>query len=221
MAVYDSADLLQRLRDLSGRPATDELLTDTLGYTLLADAQRQVVLDIAARVPQHLMGPPTLLTSTDGGYTYTFGSDDDGNAAFVVGHCEVYARDGGQQLVASSYGDGEGDFVIEGDRIRIPRGQSRTFTLGPYARYVKVPLLLNASVQPILKPVWGRQAIVYGALMRFAALGLMRDDKAWGEWYNDELARILLSIRSAFLTQGAPASLRQRRPWWESLEANT
>lgn len=220
MSAYDSADLLGRLRTFCNRPSDDELLTDTLGYQLLADGQRRLVLDVAARAPGALLSAPTLLTSADGGYTYTFGTDDDSNDAFVVGHCEVYARDGGQELFASSYGDGEGDFVIEGDRIRIPRGQARTFTTGPYARFVKVPLLLSATVAPTFAPVWGRQAIVYEAWRLFCGIGQLRDDQIAEQFYQGELGRILLAIRTAFSTQHAPAGLKQRRPWWESLEAN-
>lgn len=218
MAAFDSADLLARLRTFTGRDSDDELLTEPLGYELLADAQRAAVLDIAARVPHAMMGAPVLLTSADGGSTYTFGTDDDGNAAFVVGHCEVYARDGGQTLYASSYGDGEGDFVIEGDRIRIPRGQSRTFTTGPYARFQKVPLLLNASVAPVLKPVWGRMVIVYGAWQRFAAIAGLRDDRQPQELYDRELGKILLDLKTQFSTYGYPAGLRARQPWWEDLD---
>lgn len=217
MAAYDSADLLARLRTFTNRPSDDELLTDALGYELLADAQRGLVLDVAARVPNAMMGAPVLLTSSDGGYTYTFGTDDDANDAFVVGHCEVYASDGGAPLYASSYGDGEGDFVIEGDRIRIPRGQARSFSVGPYARFQKVPLTLSASVAPVFTPVWGRMAIVYGAWQRFCAVGQYRDDRQPQELYERELSKIMLALKTQFTTYGFPAGLRARRPWWETV----
>lgn len=219
MASYDSADLLARLRTFTGRPdSDDELLTDALGWELLADSQRALVLDVAARVPHANMAAPVLLTSADGGYTYTFGTDDDANAAFVVGHCEVYAKSDGRELYASTYGDGEGDFVIEGDKIRMPRGKARTFSFGPYARFQKVPLTLSASVQPVFKPVWGRQAIVYGAWQRFCAVGGFRDDRQPQELYDRELQKILLSLKTQFATYGYPAGIRQLRPWWESID---
>ena len=114
-------------------------------------------------------------------------------------------------------GSMENAVVIEGDRIRIPRGTTRSFTLGPYARFQKVPLTLSASVAPVFKPVWGRMAIVYGAWQRFCAVGQYRDDRQPQELYERELGKIMLSLKTQFTTQSFPAGLRARRQWWETV----
>ncbi len=51
MATYDSAWCLERFNQLTGRPTTDDSITDDEKYTRLSEAQQQVVRDIAPIAP--------------------------------------------------------------------------------------------------------------------------------------------------------------------------
>ena len=221
MATFDSADLLDRLYTKVRRPTTDEHLTSTLGYQLLSEAQIDAAQDLVTRAPQAMMGAPLLLTSADSGVTYTFGTTLSGARVFPVGHVEVYALIDGQELYASTYGDREGDFVIEGDAIRMPGNTARTFASGPYARACTIAITLDGSTAPTLKPEWLRPLIVTKAAEKYARIGGLMDERPFTQEYQMDLSRALLTLKTQFKNRNSPASLRSRRRWWETLDTNT
>lgn len=213
MATWDSADLLSRVRTYIHRPATDELATDTLLYSLLTEAQGEVLGMLAGLCPQSQMGAPVLLTSSDGGVTYTFGTDDNGHAIVPLA-CEVYASVDGRELTASSW-EALGDFVIEGDRIRMPRNEPQTFDSGPYARFVRADQPISASSEPALKPAPARVMLVYLACTKFAAIGGLRDPDPWQELFDRSFKTWLTALRTQFQDATRPATEGVAYPaWW-------
>lgn len=164
MAQYDSADLLARTKRLAKRPATDEDIADADWYVKLEEAQTKWMGQLASLVPEVNYGPPELLTTSDAGLTYDLVSEPLG------GHLELKASLTGITLLPGTDW-GSGDFVIEGQKIRIPGGRRRTFPGGPYARYVKAPGLLSAAVQPVLKPAFCRLLLPPTACLLFALEG--------------------------------------------------
>lgn len=216
MAQFDSADLLAQFALYANRPTTDEALTDAQKYRFLSDAQQEVLAELATIAPKSQMQAPVLLTTADGGVTYTFGTDVDGNNIFPLA-CEVYARVDGRELYASSWERG-GDFVIEGDRIRSPGNRAITYSAGPYARFVRADAQLSASSAPVLKPVMARKLILFRALLKWASVGGRIDPGPWREEYDRTWSQWLPAFRTQFSADPVVANegLGGNYIWWMS-----
>lgn len=168
MAQYDSADLLARLKVFLLRPATDERIDDPTLYQFLEEAQTYWMGVLAQHAPEHNYGPPELMTTSDGGVTYT-------TTAVPLSNVEVLASVRGPPLFPGPYW-GPGDFTREGQIIRMCGGQARQFGgLGPYARYVATPGLLNAGTPPVLKPAHMRLLLIPRAAYIFSSQGGVLD----------------------------------------------
>lgn len=185
MSAYDSAALVAAFQ-LKARFPTQGLppLTTADIYQLLTEAQEEVYTDLAQHAPHALMGAPTLLTSTDGGVTYTFGTDGDGDPVSPLA-VEVYAQVDGRTLYACTYGNAVGDFVIEGTRIRGPGNRSRIYSVGPFARFITPPGPISASAPPTLSPKRLRKLLVLKALIKYANIDGRRDPRPYEEEYDD------------------------------------
>lgn len=214
MATWDSADLLSRLRDVTGRPATDAALSDTRGYLYLTEAQRSVAYTIAQHIPHVNYGAPVQLTTSDQ-QLYTL----PGSAEWI-GRVMVMRDIRGDVLVEGSYDDVFADYCMEGPNgIRITAGRTWTST-APYARYMAKPGTLDASNPPTLLPTDARQAVVYVAAALWAARGGYRDPDP----YNKEAFAILWG-RDGFLAdpglipayKGQATGAPDGGPWWRGL----
>jgi hypothetical protein len=218
MALYDSADLLARTKRLARRPGTDEDITDPIWYEKLAEAQVQWMGELAALVPEPNYSAPEQLTSPDGGFTYTLAAEPLG------GHLELRATRGGLVLLpGTDWGDG--DFVLEGQIIRIPGGRSRSFPNGPWARYVKAPGVLDATNQPVMKPAFARLLLPPTACYLFALEGGIRDpghyEKLMQERWSGNpnlpgTGGILQTLKTQFFAAGQAAVVSANLPWWRN-----
>lgn len=179
MAAFDSADCLLRLRTILNRPSTDESLTDAIGYQLLTEGHATWYQTVAAQAPWCLMEAPTLLTSSDSGETYPF-VDSSGSSIAPIA-VEIYDTKAGRLLKHAAYWDASGDYIFEGIRIRFPQGKLRTFSNGPYARYVLPPTTVSAAIAPTLRPAHARLLAVYRAAALWATRGGMRDPSPYYE----------------------------------------
>lgn len=165
MAYSTSAELLAGFKFFAQRPATDESLTDAQIYTLLSAGQVKCYEILAAHCPAVLYGDPALMSTADSGYTYTFAS-----SVFPFGSVEIRSsRTGGLLIPTTDWGDG--DYVWEGDTIRMPNNRPRTFSSGPYSRHIAPPSDISGSTEPTLKPAMARQLIMYYALYLWAERG--------------------------------------------------
>lgn len=169
MAQYDSADLLLRVRTDLQRPGVDEDATDTILYTYLEEAQTYWVGQIASFWPEVMyQTTPTLLTTSDGGKTYTAPVE-------VIGKMEVRLGLNGPLLLSGPDWAETTGYVQEGKIIRMPRGVARNPAGGLYARYVSVPGLLIPATQPVLKPEFLRLLLVARACAYYCLRGGHRD----------------------------------------------
>lgn len=182
MANWDSADLLARFKLHALRPTNDQQITDTQIYQLLADAQFDYYQVFATHCPHVLIGAPAAMSTADSGVTYTFAS------SVRPLYVEIFDSATGRLLVPAAYWDGCGDYVWEGDNIRMVRGRSRSFT--PYARVIAPPTVLASGVEPVLVPDYARILLVHRAVATWALRGGLRDsapfekkekDEAWGD----------------------------------------
>lgn len=166
MAYSTSAELLAGFKFFAQRPDTDESLTDAQIYVLLSKGQEKCYEMWSVHFPQVLYGDPTLMTTADSGLTYQFAS-----SVFPYGSVEIRSsRTGALLIPTTDWGDG--DYVWEGDQIRIPSGQTRSFADGaPYARYISPPDDIDDSTEPTLKPAMARAMILYYALYQWAERG--------------------------------------------------
>jgi len=166
MAYSTSAELLAGFDFFAQRPATDESMTDAQKYTLLSAGQVKCYELFSQHFPEVLYGDPTLMTTSDSGYTYQFAS-----SVFPFGSVEIRSsRTGGLLIPTTDWGNG--DYVWEGSQIRIPNGQTRSFPDGaPYARYISPPSDIDGSTEPTLVPAMARSLIMYYALYLWAERG--------------------------------------------------
>lgn len=215
MALWDTADLVARVRRYANRPTQDELLTDALIYALLTEAHTEELAELATLAPTSQMGAPVLLTSADGGVTYTFGTDVDGNQVFPLA-TEIYAEVNGREMRACSW-NSWGDFVVEGDRIRMPGNTAVTFSAGPYARFVRADAQIDASTEPTLKPPPARIILVWKALIKFAAVGGLRDPAPFEENYAASKRQWISALRTSYADSAGVAMEGLTSPsWWVS-----
>lgn len=224
---YSSADLLAMCRERAGRPTVDAQMPPEAWYRLLSEAQDVLVPEIATRAPTALNQQYAQLETDDGGITYTFGLDVYGEPVVPLGHVEVWARQGGRRLFAANY-EQTGDFVIEGNRIRVPGDRPGRFSDGPYARWTGVPPAITESVQPIIQPRPMRVLLVYYAVMLWAERGGRRDPAPWRlaftrEWRGDPALGTLgwcAHLQTRFATGMAPAMGRDDIAWWQDINGS-
>lgn len=227
MAEFDTADLVQQFKEDANRPATDQSTTgtgaDSIIFRYLTRADRHWVGRIAAVAPHFMYGDPVLLATADGGYTYTFGLDSAGNPITPIGHFELREARDGRLLVPGAEFDPDADFTFEGNKIRWPRNVARTFTNGPYARFVtRGPEITGVGVQPTLRPTWARALLVPRALVYYARR-MKQDPTPWLQaemelWRGDPAAGvhgILAQLRTAAQGEGSYSS---EDVWWRGIE---
>lgn len=215
MSGWTASDLKERFQLYLGRGNggvldADELWTDARIYLLLADAQEAVYADLAPFAPHAFVGVPVLLTSSDGGVTYTF-------PAYPIAHVEVFAQEaGGRQLFATSYGNRAGDFVIEGSVLRAPGNVARTYASGPWARFSRFPDRIDAATDPAIEPEPARELVLWKALETAAevANGAL-DATVWQDKYAQARQRWLTVWR----TQHQYGLAGWSGPWWLTLDA--
>lgn len=161
-----SAEMLARFKLLAQRPATDEAWSDANIYLLLGEAQSQINQELAMHVPHANVIAPELITTTDNGLTYLTSAD-------VVAALEVYPdRNATIPLQPGPYTDDGSEYVFEAPRtIRMIGRSARTFSGGPYARYVPATGALNASTAPTIEPAAVHICVVYRALQEYASAG--------------------------------------------------
>jgi len=223
VATYDSADLAERVRKRLKRPADDELCTLDERYQLLSEAQEEWVYTFASIIPHALYGAPDKLETFDGGETYVFGSaaDDDTRRVFPLGQVELKASRNGRILVPGQEGDPSADFVVDGDRIRFPGGKTRTFTDGPFARFITPPGVIDATHQPSLVPIEARKLLVERACQKWAETSGLADPLVYEKaelrmWLGNPPAGdygMLGALRRQFAHAGAEAE-PGGSAWW-------
>lgn len=164
MAVeaYTSADLLNLFNRDAGRPEGDGI-PPADKYDRLSKAQDYVYMQIMNTCPRVLYGPPTAMVTSDGGYTFTFGTDNNGYALFPLGKAQIYPS----LNAVPNYPWVPGvDYLDEGTQIRMPNGIAYSGTVYWYGAQAPPPI--NESLQPSLQPPQSRTLIVTKAVKSFA-----------------------------------------------------
>lgn len=220
MALMDSADLLARCKRTAKRPGTDSQIADGDWYAWLTEAQIKWVPIVASVAPEQMYGAPTKITSSDSGVTYDFPSDP-------LGQVEVRESPTGRLWIPCAQWESGGDFVHEGNRIRFPDGKAKTFTDGPYARWVAAPTTISASVEPTLKPTNARLLLVHQACVYYAEQGGNRDPRPFERrlrdlWYGDpddpRTPGLMDALKKQYAYSGAVAQPSQPK-WYQAINS--
>lgn len=217
MALWDTADCLQRCKDDSRRAniAADAAVTDAMWYRWLTEAQEKAYADIFSSFPDYAYSAPQLLTSADGGFTYTFGNDADGDPIRPFGHAEIYPS---LSAIPDSPLEPGIDFIFEGGLIRFPGSRSRLFPNGPYARFAADPSTpIDLTHPPQLQPKFARVLLVDQALERWAARpgsGVKPD--YYIQRYGRNLQAIYKRLATSYNMQGSQQAGAEGRVWWYS-----
>lgn len=181
-------------------------MDDPAWYGLLTEAQVFWMKKMSATKPEPNYGPPVQMVTADGGFTYTFGpADADGRFPFPLGHAEIRESRNGRLWIPSTDWQTR-DFVMEGDRIRLPNGRQRTVTGGPWARFVADPsTVIDAVTQPVLKPFSARILLVNRACILYALQGGKRDPSPYEAEENSNWDAIQEALATQFFMSGAQA----------------
>jgi hypothetical protein len=218
MASWDTADLLDKVKRYARRPTADEGMEDTDWYALMSEAQNFWMGQIALHAPEVLFTAPTLMTTSDGGYTYVI----PGLTTYPMA-VEIRASRSGQLLVPGAEWDDGADYTIEADgTVRIPSHRQRSFAEGPYARFIPQSTVISDSVAPVLKPAHACILIVYGALERYETIGRLGDPSYWKDraqevWAGDPqkpgTIGLLGELKLQHRARGQNCAIRS---WWYS-----
>lgn len=204
--LFSAADLLQRCKDKTRIPSPSEEMDDPAWYRLLTEAQIFWMGKMSATKPEPNYGPPVKMLSADGGLTFTFGQDADGRDVTPLGHAEIRESRNGRLWIPSTDWQTR-DFVMEGDRIRIPNGKTRTVGDGPYARFVTDPVgsPIDATHEPVFKPISARILLVNRANILWALQGGKRDPAPYEAEENSNWDRVQEALATQFFMSGAQA----------------
>lgn len=210
-----SAELLTEIKRRAGRPSTDAETSDTQWYNHLTVGQEYLYQLFAAHFPEALYGAPTKLSTSDN-KVYTFPS-----SITPMGKVEIRASRNGELLTPGAEWDTNADFTQEGSQIRIPHNKTRTFSDGPYARFITPPDVIDANTEPTLKPPRARILIVWQGLIDWATIGGRRDptpylagfQRAWqGDPRVEGSTGLLHELKSQYFAEGMGAI--QTHPYW-------
>lgn len=167
MADYwTNTKLLAKCKQLARRPATDSEMDDTEWYDYLTQAQQEAYMRFSIHFPEYLVGAPTLMTDSGDSKVFYFNAD---GTTYPIGQVEIRASRTKNLLVPGPEWDSQADYVWEGNQIRIPDNQTRSFADGaPYARFITPPGAIDASTQPTLQPDHARIWLAYLAVLEWA-----------------------------------------------------
>lgn len=195
MSLWDANDLVRRLKVRLNRPATDAAFTvtttDDVYFDFLTEGQDRVQKLLGIYVPDAVWTVPTLLTSADGGLTYTFGNDTDGAAIFAFGHFKVYPD---LASIPDSPLIDQLDYAVENTKLRMPNNTPRTFSAGPYCQFAAPSNVITATTQPVI-PKFARPAMLSDAEVRC----LRRMGLDWGTaeaQFQSDWIEVLAAIRT-------------------------
>jgi hypothetical protein len=222
MSTFDSADLVVRFKNEAGLAAANELNDITDICARLSTAQKDVIDMIAQRHPNPLYQVPVQLTSSDGGYTYGFGTDAQGNAVMPLGWVQIAPnKNGFSGKFFVGWVEGR-DFLDEGTVIRMPSG--RAYTGSVWARFVPTPPDIyvagsdaagnvHTAVQPILNPASARTLIVIRSVQDWAGEGNINPALAnrMQQKWTDKFPALMLTYRTRYKGGGG---LIDPSRWW-------
>ena len=192
MASLDVADCITEIKRICRIPDVTEYPASSDYYAMLRNAENRVKRDAGMLCPNALWGSPTLLTSADGGYTYTFGTDGGSNAIEPIGQVAIYRNKANIPFYPMVSNE---EYVYESGKIRMTENVPRTFGDGPYAQFITPTYVIDGSSNTMTLPYQWRMCAVYDACAQYALSGGVLDPSPYQGLYAEELQRNVASAR--------------------------
>jgi len=213
--MFESADLLGRLRTTLNVPAQDEWAEQSVLYQCLGDAQMYWQRQLALHVPELVAGPVVKLVTTDN-IIWSLPS----SAGIPLGRFEVYDTEWLESsLRRGASNDPSADFHdFSPTQIRVQRFGGIPY--GLWARVVPMTDVINDSNQPTIL-FEARELLVPRAAAIMAQRGGERDPSpylayeqtlAWGNPLSSGDAGIIGTLKARTQTIGSPSD--QGSYWW-------
>lgn len=218
---WSAADLLKRCQDRARKAPGDPAVTPGRWFDWLTEAQQEVYLDFFARFPDFGYSAPQQLFSDDGGFTYNFGTDSQGDPIFPWGHVELYPNL--QSVPDNPLVPGE-DFLFEAGVIRSLHNRPMAWAGGPVARFIADPDdPIDTTHEPLLQPKSARMLLVLKALEKWASRrGSGGNPLYWKKEYDLYLDKMYARFSTAFNREGGQAAGADgERRWWYSADFAT
>lgn len=211
MPLWDSAYCLEYCQDSARRPGTDASMPAARWFRMLTASQPEVYDDLFTRYPDLGYSAPVQLFTTDGGSTYGFGVDADGDAIRPIGHAEIYPN---LRAIPDDPLEPGLDFIWESGLIRIPHNRTRLFSEGPYARFVAMAdQAIDATHNPELQPKHARELLCLKALEKWARRpGSGSRPTYWKSLYDERLVKMWTELATEYNRKGSVGG----GPWWYS-----
>ena len=207
---------LSTFRQIAGLPDEAPDPSETVMYDLVTNGCRRIQRLLAQHVPDAVKIAPEELTTLNDGVTYTF-------AYYPMGRAEVREGRTGRVLVPGpDWDNSSSTYVMEGQTIRWPNNQARTFPTGLWARYTPEHPVVDENTAPILTRIALRAAI-WDAVAEWAAQGdavdptryeLGRAREMWGDKNMPGDEGVIGALKRQFYAQGAPAG--GDAYWWRN-----
>lgn len=218
MTEFSQEWMLAQFKAAIGEPTDTVAFTDEAAYQLITDGCRWVQRLLAQHVPNAVRLAPEELTTANDGVTYTF-------TYFPFGHLELRdGRDGVVLLPGTDWDRHSDVYILEGNRLRFPDNQARTFTDGLWARYVPEHGVVDANTAPTLMQPALRAAI-YHAAAEYADQGGAIDPEPYERRRDRELfgnpktpgdLGLIHALKTQQFAQGTPATSGAGGRWWRS-----
>lgn len=216
MALYDTADLVDRFKRQSKTPANTASIDDTDIYRYLTDAQLYWLGQFMNHFPRLHWDVWEKMTAASDNKSYSFSKRP-------LGVVEIYpSPKAPYPLRAGAPWDHSADFFWKGEQtIVIPGDVPRVFANGPYARYVPRPEDIDETTDPILLPEETRKLMLYTALSEWAREGGLEDPSR----YEDMIDGLWLGKRPG--DAGLLGTLKKRfgsnssgmaPPWYKNVD---
>jgi hypothetical protein len=211
--LWTSTDLLARFRRYFHTASTPDFPGDTDVYAFLSEGENDAKRRVLMCCPWLMLQAPTLMTTSDGGLTFTFGNDSDGNPIQPFGAYALYRQTTDVPDFSLSKGI---DYIDEGNRIRMPNANAAAVQWpggAPYY-YGNVPTVQingGGSAEPTLYPPDRRIATVWYACM-MAAVATGQDIDRYEAMYETVIADWIAGAQLATQNAGALLSSRSTMP---------
>jgi hypothetical protein len=208
---FTTADLVSRVRRYLPNPQNTDFPSTTDVYAVMQEATQEFARDLLQPCPWLGMQAPALMTTSDGGLTWQYGTDADGNPISPLGATSIYRRREDVQDFPLACGT---DYYDEGTQIRMPANRADPISYpdgAPYFYGNTPQVYVDGTHNPNVNPVDIRIAIVWKTTENLLiALGA-DETKAAGK-YAQLLYKIVCSEQLAQQSRGDLLASRSTAP---------
>lgn len=211
VTTYDTNDCIARIRRYLPQPGNLDFPTNDDLYAMMYEAENEVKRDILQCCPWLMLQAPVLMTTSDSGLTWTFGTDANTNAITPYGAYAIYRR---KEDVPDFPMERGVEYIDENVRIRMPanRPDAISYPDGAPYYYGAVPTVaIDGSTAPSLVPADARILTVWKTVAN-VLIALGSDESDAEKRYQELLNKTIASEQLASQNSGALLASRSATP---------